>query len=62
MGLAGYGIKSIWPIFKTKKLIYQSQATLDEKILLGKITYHPDPEFTKRRICGNKNSTFHSSP
>ena len=26
--LAGYGIKSMWPIFKTKMLIYQPKAKL----------------------------------
>ena len=31
--LVGCGIKSIWSIFKTKVLIYQSNADLDEKIV-----------------------------
>ena len=30
-------MKSMWPIFKTKMLIYQSKANLDEKISLGEI-------------------------
>ena len=29
---------------KTKMLIHQSKANLDEKFLFGKITYHLDPE------------------
>ena len=37
--LAGYGIKSMRPIFKTKVLIYQSKANLNGKILLGKIKH-----------------------
>ena len=37
--LAGCGIKSMRPIFKTEMLIYQSKANLDEKILFGNITY-----------------------
>ena len=32
-------IKSMWPIIKTKMLIFQSKAKLDEKILFGKITH-----------------------
>ena len=30
--LEGCGIKSMWPIFKTKVLIYHSKANLDVKI------------------------------
>ena len=37
--LAGCEIKSMRPIFKTKLLIYQSKANLDEKILFGNITH-----------------------
>ena len=37
---ARYGIKSMWPLFKTEMLIYQSKANLDEKILFGKLTHH----------------------
>ena len=37
--LAGCGIKSMRPIFKTEMFIYQSKANLDEKILFGKIKY-----------------------
>ena len=33
--------------FKTKMLIYQSKANLDEKILFGKITHYLDPEIRK---------------
>ena len=31
--LAGYGIKSMWPIFKTEMLIFQSKANFNEKSL-----------------------------
>ena len=34
--LTGYGIKIIWQIFKTKMLIFQSKANLDEKIIFVK--------------------------
>ena len=36
--LGGYGMKSMWVIFKTNMLTYQSKANLDEKILFGKFT------------------------
>ena len=36
---ADYGIKSMWPIFKNKTLIYESKANLDEKILFAEITH-----------------------
>ena len=39
MRLEGLWSRSTWPIFKTKMLIYQSKANLDEKILFGKITH-----------------------
>ena len=61
----GYGIKSMWLVFKTKILIYQSKANLDEKILFGETTHHLDPEIRKmlvRGMFGNENSTFHSGP
>ena len=51
------------PKFKTKMLIYQSKANLDEEILFGRITRHSDPEIWKMLIKGkfeNENSTFHS--
>ena len=38
---AGYGIKSMRPISKTKMLIRPLQANLDEKILFGKIKQTP---------------------
>ena len=38
------------PIFKTKMVIYQSKADLDEKILFGKIIHHFDSE--SRKIPG----------
>ena len=34
--LAGYGVKSMRPIFETKTLIYQSKADLDENFFLVK--------------------------
>ena len=58
-------MKSVWAIFKTNMLTYQSKANLDEKILLCKITHHLDPEIRKmlEGACfGIKNSTFHSGP
>ena len=45
--LAGCGIKSMRPIFKTEMLMYQLKANFDEKSLFGKITYHLDPDFGK---------------
>ena len=42
--LAGRGKKTMRPIFKTEMLIFQLKANLAEKILLGKITPHLDPE------------------
>ena len=46
MCLEGYGIKSMWLIFKSKMLVFQLKASLDEKILFGKITYHLDIEIS----------------
>ena len=48
--LKGYRLKSMLPIFKTKILIYQSMANLDEKILFGKITHHLDPDIGKMLV------------
>ena len=50
--LAGYGIKSTRPIFKTKVLIFQSRGSLDEKILFAKITHHLDEEISKMLVRG----------
>ena len=36
--------KNIWPIFKTKMLIFQSKANLDVKILFGEIIRIYDPK------------------
>ena len=58
-------MNSMWAIFRTNMLTYQSRANLDEKILFGKITHHFDPEIRKilEGACfGIKNSTFHSGP
>ena len=59
------GIKSMQPIFETKMLIHQSnlKASLDEKILCGKISHQLDPEVRKMLVngkFGNEDSTFHS--
>ena len=65
MRLADCETKGMGPIFKTEMLIYQSKTNLDEKILLGKITHHLDPEIRKmlvRSTIGNKDSTSHSGP
>ena len=65
MLLAGCGIKSMRPIFKTEMLIYQSKDNLDEKILFGSIPHLIDPETRKmlvKGMFGNKISTFHSGP
>ena len=58
-------MKSMWAIFKTNMLNYQSKANFDEKISFGKFTHHLDPEIRKmlEGACwGIKNSTFHSGP
>ena len=63
--LTGYRIKSMWPIFKTKMLIFLSRANLDEKILFGKIIRHLDLEIWKMRVKSvfrNEKSIFHSGP
>ena len=52
-------------IFKTKMLIFQSKAIIDEKILFGKITHHLDQEIRRMLVTGvfwNENSTFRSGP
>ena len=63
--LAGCGIKSMRPIFKTEMLIYQSKANLDEAILFGKITHYVDLEIRKmlsRSMFVNEYFTCHSGP
>ena len=56
--LAGYGVKGMCPIFKTKMLIFQAKANLHGKILFGKIIHHLSPEIERmllRRIyCREK--------
>ena len=50
---------------QSEMLIYPSKASLDVKILFGKITNHLDPEIRKMSVkgmCGNENSKFHSGP
>ena len=61
--LACHEMKCSWLIFKTKLLIFQSKANLDENILFGKITHHLVPEVRKMLVRGmfwKHNSTFHS--
>ena len=55
----GYGIKGMWPIFKTKMLIHQSKAFLDEKTLFFKITLHLDSQVSEILVRGT-NSTFYT--
>ena len=48
-------------IFKNRILIHQSMANLDEKILLGKMIYHLDPQIRTtlvKGISGNEGYTF----
>ena len=50
-------MKSMWAIFKTNKLTYQSKANLDEKIFVGKLTHHLDPEirkYCKEHVLGSR--------
>ena len=57
MPLAGYGMKSMWPIFKTKMSINQSQANINDKMLFGKITHLEDSTVRKisvRGLYGNR--------
>ena len=56
---------SMWLIFKTEMLIYQSKANLDGINLFRKITHRLDPEIRKMLVIdmfGNENSTFHCGP
>ena len=46
-------MKIMRPIFKTKMLIYQLKANLDEKFLFGKITHHLDPEIRELLVKGH---------
>ena len=51
------------PIFKTKMLICQSKANLDETIFFGKVIHNLDPEIggmLVRGMFGSKASSFHS--
>ena len=56
MRLEGCAIKSMWQIFKSKLLIFQSKANLDVKILFGNITQLIDPSIRKmlERVCLGK--------
>ena len=40
-GLMGCGIKSMWPIFKTEILIYQSKTNLEVKIVFNRSSFRP---------------------
>ena len=54
-----WGKKSKWQIFKTEKLVDQSMASVDVKILFCKIIHHLEPE--KRKILAwslNGNETL----
>ena len=42
--MAGYGITSMKPIFKTEVLMYQSKVNLEEKILFVNVPHLIDPE------------------
>ena len=58
-------MKSILPMFKTKILISQSKANLEEIILFGEITHYFDLEIRKMLVSGifgNEDSKFHSGP
>ena len=51
----------MWPIFKTEALIYQSNATLDENVLFGKITHLLDPKTRNMSVLRGllRNQEFH---
>ena len=50
----------MWPIFKTKVLIYYLKANLNDKILLGKIKHLQEPTIIKMRVRGlYGNREFH---
>ena len=56
-------LKSVRSISKTKMLIYQSKANLDDKILFRIITDLLDPKIKKMLVRGlnrSENSTFYS--
>ena len=50
--LVGYGSRFLRPTSKTKMLMYQPKANLDEKRLFGKITNHVDPTIRKMSVWG----------
>ena len=45
-------MKTMWLIFKTETLIYQSKANLDVKMTFDKITHYLDPEIRKMLVTG----------
>ena len=49
---AGYGIRSILPIFKSKMFVSQSKAKLAEKMWFGRITHYLDPEIRQMLVSG----------
>ena len=60
--MIGCGINSMQAIFKPYMIIYQTKASSDVKIVIGKITYYFEPDVRKmlvRKLHGNNNSTFH---
>ena len=55
----------MWPILKTKMIIFQSKANLCMKILFCKITHHLDPEVSKMLVRGRLGTRIphsHSGP
>ena len=50
--LTGYRIKSMWAMFETKLLIYQSKAKLDEINLFGKVTHFEDSTIRQIPVRG----------
>ena len=45
-------MKSMRPIVRAETLICQSKASLDDKILFGKISHHLDREIRKMHVKG----------
>ena len=59
--LAGYGMKIMWLIFKTKIFLCQSKASLDDKIMFWKSLIFRTQKFGKfleRGLYGNRESYF----
>ena len=56
--------RSIWPIFKTKLLIFRSKATLDQKFSLVKSIFKAEQleKCLQEVFMGIENPTLHSGP